>query len=142
MGREITSDNLFDSNEQMIFDFYEANRKRYRKVVDVGANIGVHSILMARQGWKVRAYEPDPDHFSRLIENTAAHGVSVMATQAAVSDEFGVAGFVRVLDNTTGSHLSGDKESYGPRERITVQTVDCRPLFEWADFAKVDFCGG
>ncbi len=43
--------------------------------------------------------------------------------------------------NTTGSHLEGDKTPYGPTERFEVETVDCRPLFAWADFAKID-CEG
>ena len=143
MGAQVTSDNLFDPNEQVIFDFYEANRNRYRRAVDVGANIGVHSILMARLGWEVRAYEPDPVHFARLLENIASHGVTelVAATEAAVSVRDGEAQFVRVVDNTTSSHLAGAKSSYGPREYFQVKVLDCRPLFEWADFAKID-CEG
>lgn len=141
LGGRITTDNLFDPNEQVIFDFYEANRERYCQVVDIGANVGVHSILMARQGWEVRAYEPDPSHFEALLRNIAAHDVQVDAYRAAVSDCDGTATFVRVLDNLTGSHLAGAKDSYGPRESIDVITVDCRPLFAWADFVKMD-CEG
>lgn len=143
LGREITSDNLFGPNEQVIFDFYEANKSRYKRVVDIGANIGVHSMLMARNGWIVRAFEPDPDHFQMLRANIGAHGVShlIECLCAAVSDRTGTAEFVRVLDNLTGSHIVGAKDSYGPREKIKILTVDCRPLFEWADFIKMD-CEG
>jgi FkbM family methyltransferase len=137
----VTSDNLFDPNEQIIFDFYEANRGRYHRAVDIGANIGVHSILMARAGWEVRAYEPDPTHFERLTVNIASHDVQVAALNAAVSDRNGVELFARVLDNTTGSHLLRAKSSYGPRECIKVPVVDCRELFAWAEFAKID-CEG
>ena len=143
MGARVTSDNLFDPNEQVIFDFYEANKNRYRRAVDIGANIGVHSILMARLGWQVRAYEPDPVHFARLLENVASHGIGgqVAATEAAVSNRDEETLFVRVLDNTTSSHLAGAKASYGPREYFQVKVLNCRPLFEWADFAKID-CEG
>lgn len=141
LGAAKTTDNLFDPNEQVVFDFYEYNRSRYRRALDVGANVGVHSILMARQGWQVRAYEPDPDHFDRLLRNVREHNAAVEAEQAAVSDRDGSMVFVRVLDNTTGSHLAGAKDSYGPRERFAVRTVDCRPLLAWADFAKID-CEG
>lgn len=141
LGGRITSDNLFDPNEQVIFDFYEANKGRYRRAVDIGANIGVHSILMARQGWEVRSYEPDPAHFEALVRNAAAHHVRVDAYRAAVSDCDGTASFVRVLNNLTGNHLFGAKESYGPRDTIVVDTLDCRPLFDWADFVKMD-CEG
>lgn len=141
LGRAVTTDNLFDPNEQVIFDFYEVNKTRYRRALDIGANIGVHAILMARLGWRVLAYEPDPRHFSMLRKNVRSHGVEVNADRAAVSNRDGVAEFVRVVDNTTGSHLLGARASYGPTEHFKVRVVDCRPLFAWADFAKID-CEG
>lgn len=142
LGAKVTTDNLFDPNEQVIFDFYEANRSRYRRALDVGANVGVHSILMARCGWEVRAFEPDPEHYAALLRNCAHHGaLDVRAVQAAVSDRHGRATFVRVLDNLTGNHILGAKNSYGPVEAVTVSLADCRPLFAWADFAKID-CEG
>ena len=149
MGGRMTTDDLFGPNEQVIFDFYEANRDRYRRAADVGANVGVHSILMAHMGWEVWAYEPDPGHFIELRKNLTSHGFvmsigtggSVATTCAAVSDRGGIAKFVRVLNNLTGNHLVGAKDSYGPREEIAVSTVDCRPIFAWADFVKVD-CEG
>lgn len=142
LGACVTTDNLFDPNEQIIFDFYEANRGRYRRALDIGANVGVHSILMARCGWQVRAFEPDPQHFFMLLRNCGKHDAyGVTTVRAAVSDQAGTVEFVRVLNNTTGSHLLGAKRSYGPVERIAVAAVDCRPHFAWADFAKID-CEG
>lgn len=142
MGR-VTSDDLFGPNEQVIFDFYERAGGRYRRAVDVGANLGVHSILMARQGWQVRAAEPDPALFGHLVRNIATHGAApaVAAVRAAVSDRDGAATFVRVVDNWTGSHLLGAKQSHGPVQHMRVKLMDCRPLFEWADFIKLD-CEG
>lgn len=137
----VTSDNLFDPNEQVIFDFYEANRGRYTRAVDIGANIGVHSVLMARAGWEVRAYEPDPAHYERLLANIVSHGVRVAAHNMAVSDRNGTELFARVVNNTTSSHLLRAKASYGPREYLKVPVVDCRELFAWVEFAKID-CEG
>jgi hypothetical protein len=45
---------------------------------------------------------------------------------------------VRVLGNTTGSHLAGSKDSYGEKEIFTVPTCAVAPLFESADFIKID----
>lgn len=138
----LDSDALFCDKEQPLFDFYEASKDRYTKALDIGANIGVHSILMRRQGWAVRAFEPDPDTYALLAKNTA-DDTSVFAefNNSAVSDHNGTEIFVRVKGNTTGSHLKGDKKPYGELEEFTVTVVDCRPLFAWADFAKID-CEG
>ncbi len=138
----VTSDDLFEEREQAIFDFYERNKDRYRRALDIGANIGIHSILMARQGWDVRAFEPDPDHHAALVANLQRNGAErVSAHQEAVSTADGDAYFVRVLGNTTANHLLGARSSYGERKSLLVKTVDCRGLFSWADFAKID-CEG
>src|SRR5690349_11853642 len=55
----IDSVDLFGLDELILFAFYWANRSRYRRSVDIGANIGLHSIVMARCGLAVRSFEPD-----------------------------------------------------------------------------------
>jgi len=57
---------LFDLDELIIFSFYWANRTKYRKVLDIGANLGLHSILLSKCGYEVSCYEPDPIHFEIL----------------------------------------------------------------------------
>lgn len=146
MGK-VTSEHLFEDREQSIFDFYERNAGRYQTALDIGANIGVHSILMARAGWRVTAYEPDPTHFERLKANLEAHGCAEFAElhavpiNLAVATQDGRAEFVRVLDNETANHLAGARGHHGHIQRIQVGTIDCRSIFAWADFAKID-CEG
>jgi FkbM family methyltransferase len=135
----IDSLDLFGLDELIIFAFYDANRSGYRKVVDIGANLGLHSIVLSRCGFSVKAFEPDPWHYGILVKNLAANGASsVQPIEAAVSTQDGEAKFVRVLGNTTGSHLAGSKDSYGEREFFTVKTAAVQPLLEWADLAKID----
>ena len=135
----VDSLDLFGLDELIIFAFYNANRGRYRRVLDFGANLGLHSVIMGRCGFEVRAFEPDPAHFEIFKHNLAANNASsVIPVAAAVSTSDGHAEFVRVLGNTTGSHLTGSKDSYGEKEFLTVPTVSVGPLFEWADFAKID----
>jgi len=130
---------LFCDKEQAIFDFYERNRDRYRKALDIGANIGVHTMLMVRNGWEVRSFEPDKYHFSELVQNCANNDLLPYEfNRKAVSDRDGSAQFTRVLGNTTGSHLTGLKQPYGELETVDVEVTDALPLLEWADFAKVD----
>ena len=138
----VTSDNLFDDKEQRLFDFYDCNASRYRRALDIGANIGVHAILMTKAGWRVQAFEPDPIHFQQMVQNYRINREKpYMLHRVAVGDRDGEETFVRVKGNTTGSHLKGDKHPYGELEEFTVEVVDCQPLFEWADFCKMD-CEG
>lgn len=135
----IDSLDLFGVDELIIFAFYNANRGRYKHVLDIGANLGLHSMVMARCGYSVKAFEPDPWHYGLLVENLAANDVTtVQPLKAAVSISDGEAQFVRVLGNTTGSHLAGSKDSYGEKEIFSVPTSAVLPLFEWADLAKID----
>lgn len=106
----VDSLNLFDLDELIIFSFYWVNRSRYKRVVDIGANIGLHSIILSQCGFEVRAYEPDPQHFEILQRNLTLNGCfTTQAFNVAVSSKAGVMEFVRVLGNTTGSHLAGSK---------------------------------
>jgi len=131
----VTSDDLFAPKEQAIFDFYEANKCRYNRALDIGANIGVHTMLMLKQRWTVHAFEPDPVHFEMLKNNVASITIITnrvksrpmfnyfMRSCMAVSDHAGRETFVRVKGNTTGSHLKGDKEPYGELEEFEVKVV-------------------
>lgn len=132
--------NLFDLDELIILSFYWTNRYRYQRVLDVGANIGLHSIILSRCGFEIRAYEPDPEHFKILQRNLALnHCDRVTAFNQAISDKTGVKEFIRVLGNTTGNHLAGSKpHPYGELERFPVEVEAIEPLFGWADLIKLD----
>ena len=136
----IDSMDLFGIDELIIFGFYWVNRQRYRRVTDIGANIGLHSLVMDRCGYEVRSYEPDPTHFELLRNNLIVNGCdAVELRQAAVSKADGEAEFIRVLGNTTGSHLAGSKASpYGDLERFPVRIEAIHPVIEWSDFIKID----
>lgn len=136
----VDSLNLFDLDELIIFSFYWANRKRYKRVADIGANIGLHSIVLSKCGFDVRAYEPDPQHFEILRRNLALNNSSHVETfNAAISSQTGVMEFVRVLGNTMSSHLAGFKANpYGDLERFPVKVEAIEPLMAWADLVKLD----
>jgi FkbM family methyltransferase len=139
MGAIDTLD-LFGLDELIIFAFYRANRQRYRCATDIGANLGLHAILMARCGFSVTAYEPDPVHFELLRRNLGLNKVEAVKTvKAAVSDRDGSMEFVRVKGNTTGSHLAGSKANpYGDLERFPVEVRKFDTAVAGADFVKID----
>lgn len=140
MGAVNSLDIFSSMNELIIFTFYWVNRNRYKKVADIGANIGLHTILMSCLGWHVKAYEPDPAHLKQLRQNIALNQLELVEiVEAAVSGKSGTLDFVRVLGNTTSSHIKGSKEApYGKLEHFPVQAVDIRGIIPEVDFIKID----
>jgi FkbM family methyltransferase len=139
----ITSLNLFEIDELIIFSFYWINRLRYKKVLDIGANIGLHTIIMSKCGFEVFGYEPDPIHFKKLKENLILNGLSdVKIYNMAVSDKNDQMEFIQVLGNTTGSHLTGSKSNpYGVLNKIQVQVREFKDIISGIDLAKIDIEG-
>ena len=138
----INSTHLFGLDEFLIFSFYRKNINRYKAVADLGANIGLHSILLSKLGFTVDSFEPDPEHLKRIELNINLNGVAPNIIPAAVSIDDGQTEFTRVVGNTTGSHLSGSKEDpYGDLERFSVPTRSFRSILSQHDFLKIDVEG-
>ena len=138
----VSSIDLFGLDELIIFAYYWLNRDRYRTAADIGANLGLHSLLMSRCGWAVTAYEPDPNHLEVLRRNLLLNEVSaVQVVEAAVSDTSGFSEFVRVQGNTTSSHLAGAKDPYGDVERFKVTVDSIKDIMQRVDFVKLDVEG-
>ena len=132
---------LWGIDELILFSFYYNNRDRYKRTVDIGANIGLHSIIMSRCGFKVTAYEPDPIHCDILMKNLNLNGceASVAVEGAAVSDRDGSDEFVRVIGNTMSSHLAREKNSvHTPTERFSVRTVNIADVVKSVDLIKIN----
>lgn len=140
----INSLDLFGLDELILFSFYWTNRNQYRTVVDMGANIGLHSVLLGRMGFEVTAYEPDPNHIALLERhlslNELQHQVTVV--QSAVARKSGSLQFVRVLGNTTGSHVLGAKsDPYGDLEVFEVEATSVSDAIAGKDLVKMDVEG-
>lgn len=136
----VDSLNLFDVDELIIFSFYWANRKRYRRVLDIGANIGLHTVILSKCGYEVFSFEPDPQHHQILRRNIELNDCkSVHDNNAAVSNKSGQMEFIRVLGNTTGSHLAGAKKNpYGKLEKFQVIVEDINQYINEMDLIKLD----
>ena len=96
--------------------------------------------MLSKCGFEVEAYEPDPSHASRLRDNLKLNDLDGCEVfEAAVSDKNGEMEFVRVLGNTTSSHLAGAKQNpYGELERFSVSVKEVKEIAERVDLFKID----
>jgi hypothetical protein len=64
---------------------------------------------------------------------------NVTVFENAISDKPGTLEFIRVLGNTTGSHLAGAKlNPYGQLERFPVNVLSIESVMSNVDFIKLD----
>ena len=142
----INTKHLFGLDELIIFTYYHKMKNTYKTVVDLGANIGLHSSLMSKCFNKVISFEPDEYHYSilkKVIERNSTND-NVLLNQVAISNIEGELEFTRVKGNTTGSHISGSKEYvYGEIDKFNVKctTLDNTIKKYSPDFIKMDIEG-
>jgi FkbM family methyltransferase len=117
-------------------------------VLDVGANIGWYSLLLARhrQGIAVHGFEPDPETYALLEGNVRANGLEqVKVWPCALSDSPGCKTLYRYADKNTGRNsllpinAGGSVEILSRRldEFVEKEGVDPDRL----RFAKIDVEG-
>jgi len=113
-------------------------------VVDVGANVGIYSVLQARRGARVYAFEPNPDCYRRLsravIENALTSDVAVF--NYAVGAATGM-GTLKVPNNQTalGSLVSVDGAAVTESAGVRITSLDqILPALgvEHVDLLKID----
>lgn len=146
MGGGVTSKSLFGLDELILFSFYARNSSKYDSAADLGANIGLHTIILCELGYSVSAYEPDPqtsEIATKLISQVKLSSKISWNQSAVVPDTFmdDEATFVRVLGNTTSSHVKGSKIPYGDLEEFRVPTERFGNVLESSALVKLDVEG-
>lgn len=142
----VSSIDLFNLPEMALFHIYSKVAKNYEIALDLGANIGLHSVIMSKAGFKkIIAVEADPSHIPNLENNLLANEIlNVEIKNKAVSNKSSKVVFSRVLGNLTGSHIRGSKENvYGEIDEIEVDTFPLKELLntEGKIFCKMDIEG-
>ena len=137
---------IFDTliiSELVVFDFYSRNKKNYKNVLDIGSNIGIHSIILSKLGFNVSAYEPDNRHYLILKNNIKNNKCKNIKTyKNAVWSKIQILNFNRVMGNTTGSHIENSKTKvYGKITKTKVRSVIFNDLIDKFDLIKID-CEG
>ena len=89
--------------------------------VDIGANLGMYSLLARQLGLDTILFEPEPRHYDFLLRNNHAFGRVV---GCALSDSVGISKFyVGGEQNPGGSSLVAPSEYYNAYEGLTVVKV-------------------
>jgi len=134
----INSSDLFIIHELCLFSIYKKKSNIYPKFIDIGANIGIHSIIAHILGYEVSAYEPDPKIFN-ILKNVVKNYKKIKIVNKAVASNSAKRQFTRVNDNLTASGLSDSgKNYYGNIENFDVQTIGVGQLNLSNSIVKVD----
>jgi FkbM family methyltransferase len=139
----------------------EAVEREFRAVVgrltsrslalDLGANVGEYTKILANNAGKVVAFEPDPYAFGLLQANTR-HLPNVELIQAAVSTESGTITLYRRQDydedptaHSQGSSLYSSKDNIDEHNHFDVRCIDIVQFIEDLDrevaLIKIDIEG-
>lgn len=114
---------LFAFHELSLFTKYLKLRKKFSFALDVGANLGLHTIILSRLGYKVKSFEADPNTFKKLKNNLKMNSCkNYKLYNFAISDFNGTSKFYQVKNNLTANTLeSSSKKIYGKYKIINVK---------------------
>jgi len=115
------------------------------KVIDVGANIGYHTLLFARlvgNSGKVYAFEPDPDNFQILKKNILINRYdNVILEQKAVSEKTEVLKLFRSEENYGMHRIYQSKWCKDPINVNAIKLDDYFKNLNDINFIKMDIEG-
>ena len=106
-------------------------------MVDVGANFGNSLDIYLSRGWKVHAFEPDPDNRSKLLSIYGGNDLLSVSTDAVSLTDGETLSFYASDESTGISSLSAFTE--GHREKTTVNTTRLDTYLRERKLSRVDF---
>lgn len=107
-----------------------------RTSLDIGANVGSHTVTLAQHSRTVHSFEPMPDTFTVLSRN-AARFPNVVVHQVAASDAPGTAHLIRSSRNYGAAYIGTD----APGVDITCVRIDDLEFDSPVGFIKIDVEG-
>jgi len=132
MTSEIFYQNSYSSNNL----FFDGNGI----VIDIGANIGIFSLLAARETKNlVYAFEPDPQNVYLLKKNLGANNIkNVVVSEIAVCDDIGHKELY--LNSHPGGHSLFRQTKGNPRQKcLSVATTTLRDIIDTNHLTAINF---
>jgi FkbM family methyltransferase len=136
---------LGDGSEGGFFRFLVKNFRRDSVALDVGANIGITSLILSQvfdQG-QVVAFEPGARNFVLLEQNLAANAIpNVTPVKTALSDSVGTGAFVE--NSAYGGMVGGYRREGEISYQVEESTIDAfvaEAGLEAIDLIKIDVEG-
>lgn len=140
LGRFIVREGTLDfqfanyAYEWGVKKFVYKHLHNYNVFLDIGANIGTYSILLAKKGLTGFAFEPVISNFDALVSNIKLNNIEdkVTAYPFALGENKGKAGFTFDPVNTGASHLTENsdflEETLNP-EFVDVEIIRLDDIF-------------
>jgi FkbM family methyltransferase len=113
-------------------------------VFDVGANVGVWSLLAAKRGARVHAFEPVPALVERLRRHAQLNGLDIVINACAIGAQNGAMPFFEVRQGNSGASSFVRRGGSDIRIEVPVMTLDTyieRGQTDRVDLMKVDVEG-
>lgn len=109
-------------------------------VLDIGANIGYFTLILAKQAREVHAFEPEPRNFQILQKNVELNGISNAKLYNAAVTEKGGTSTLHLCNTNRGMHRI--YQSHWCNEgTIDVQTIRIDDMIDHVDLVKIDVEG-
>ena len=108
-------------------------------VIDIGANVGIFSLLAAKSARLVHAFEPEPRNFD-LIQQNCRGKSNIVVHNEAIGAIDGTAS-LSIGSSSTAFSLYGDAAETRPVSVRTLSSVFSEYDIEYCDFLKLD-CEG
>lgn len=138
----LSSHDLFGLTGMIHYSFYFKNRNNYKIAYDIGASIGIDSIILNKFGYEVYAFEPDEQSYSMLIKNIEINCCEhIHPYPKAISNYTGAANFVRVKGNITANHIAGSRSFYGEVDHLKIETIAFKDVGVCPDLIKINVEG-
>lgn len=100
--------------------------KNYDVFLDIGANIGTYSVMMAKRGKKVVSFEPVPDNFRAFHINLLLNNLQnkVRFFNIGLGNEEKSAAFIFDPINTGASHIIKNNDEEGRHVDVKIKPFD------------------